>query len=86
VRLAPLPADDPGRVIMKAACFGIALVCVTAATVPATAETRLAAVCYELYMPVCALKDGKPKQYSNECFAKLDGATQIQQGPCSSAK
>jgi hypothetical protein len=68
---------------MKGACAGLALAYVIVTIFPAFAQTRLAAVCYELYLPVCAMKDGKPKQYSNECFAKLDGATDIEQGPCS---
>jgi len=43
-------------------------------------------VCMEVYQPVCAIKEGHPKTYSNECFAKVDGATDITPGPCSAGK
>ena len=44
-------------------------------------------MCYEVYRPVCATdKAGKRHTYSNDCFAKLAGATDIVVGPCSAAK
>ncbi len=67
---------------MRAVYYCLALACVAGAT-PAAAETKLPTACYEIYLPVCAMKDGKPKQYPNACFAKRDGATQIKNGPCS---
>jgi len=38
--------------------------------------------CYELYLPVCATKDGRRATYSNKCFAAHDGATDITDGKC----
>ncbi|HXP06516.1 MAG TPA: hypothetical protein VN808_20545, partial [Stellaceae bacterium] len=38
--------------------------------------------CIEVYQPVCGTKAGKRMTYSNSCFAKADGATDISEGPC----
>ncbi len=35
-----------------------------------------------VYQPVCAIKDGVAKTYSNPCFAKADGATVSADGEC----
>ncbi|MGH7092205.1 MAG: hypothetical protein ACREFB_01555 [Stellaceae bacterium] len=43
-------------------------------------------VCMEVYRPVCAVKEGHAKTYSNKCFAKVDGATDITPGHCSPGK
>jgi hypothetical protein len=39
-------------------------------------------VCTLEYNPVCGMVDGKSKNYSNRCFAKADGATNIKDGQC----
>jgi hypothetical protein len=39
-------------------------------------------VCAEIYLPVCASKEGVRQTYSNACFAKGDGATIVQDGKC----
>jgi hypothetical protein len=38
--------------------------------------------CIETYLPVCARKDGAQKTYSNDCFARADGATVASEGEC----
>jgi len=40
-------------------------------------------VCPEVYQPVCAKKRGSPKSYTNDCFARMDGAGDIKPGHCS---
>jgi hypothetical protein len=42
--------------------------------------------CIELYQPVCGTKDGERKTYSNRCFATVDGAIDIGDGPCTATK
>jgi hypothetical protein len=42
--------------------------------------------CPEIYLPVCATKDGKQETYSNSCFALAAGATINNSGKCSTAK
>jgi hypothetical protein len=39
-------------------------------------------VCIEVYQPVCGSKNGKHVTYSNSCFAKADGATEVSDGAC----
>ncbi len=41
-----------------------------------------AGFCTMLWAPVCALKDGAEKTYSNAGCAKADDATVTRQGPC----
>ena len=41
-----------------------------------------AGFCMMLWAPVCALKDGAEKTYSNASCAKADDATVTRQGPC----
>ena len=36
----------------------------------------------EVYQPVCGTITGKRVTYSNSCFAKVAGATDIKDGPC----
>jgi hypothetical protein len=43
-------------------------------------------VCTEQWLPVCGAKDGARKTYSNRCFADIDHATDISDGPCAPAK
>ena len=38
--------------------------------------------CTAQWAPVCGLKDGAAKTYSNACFAKADGATLTAAGAC----
>jgi hypothetical protein len=40
-------------------------------------------MCTEQYAPVCGQINGVTKTYSNACFARVDGAEVIAQGPCS---
>jgi hypothetical protein len=42
-------------------------------------------VCIEVYQPVCGFKNGKRITYSNSCFAKADGATEVSDGACGPA-
>jgi hypothetical protein len=44
---------------------------------------RRPAVCTEQYAPVCGIKNGVTKTYSNSCFAAAGGGAKvIAQGPC----
>jgi hypothetical protein len=43
-------------------------------------------VCTEQWLPVCATKDSARKTYSNRCFAEIDHATDISDGPCGGPK
>jgi len=45
-------------------------------------EARGACACTADHNPVCGLKNGKKKTYSNECTAECESATSITQGPC----
>lgn len=42
--------------------------------------------CPEVVDKVCATKDGKRATYANDCFARVDGATEITKGACEDAK
>jgi hypothetical protein len=48
--------------------------------------TPVQRVCTEQWLPVCGAKDGARKTYSNRCFADIDHATDISDGPCAPAK
>ncbi len=39
-------------------------------------------VCTEQYVPVCGEKNGARRTYSNACFAAVDGARVVADGPC----
>ena len=39
-------------------------------------------VCTQQFAPVCAVKNGMARTYSNACFARADGARVIAQGEC----
>jgi hypothetical protein len=41
--------------------------------------------CTEVYQPVCGTKDNTRRTYSNRCFANVDQATDIADGPCGPA-
>ena len=43
------------------------------------AETMM---CIEVYQPVCAVKNGVIKNYSNDCFAKVDSAKILHNWVC----
>ena len=45
-----------------------------------------ASACPEMVDPVCGTKDGKRKDYTNDCFAKEDGDTDITKGKCDGSK
>lgn len=55
---------------------------VTAQVVTPHADDARATVCTEQYDPVCARTGDVVKTYSNVCFARVAGATEIVQGPC----
>ena len=55
-----------------------ALVAASLAPAPAPA----AGFCTAQWAPVCALKDGAQKTYSNACFAKTDDAKVVADGEC----
>jgi Kazal-type serine protease inhibitor domain len=42
-------------------------------------------MCTEQWQPVCGTKDGARKTFSNRCFAGVDHATDISDGPCGPA-
>jgi hypothetical protein len=46
------------------------------------AQTKPAAACTMIYLPVCGVVKGKPTDFSNECEAKLAKAKSITQGRC----
>jgi hypothetical protein len=49
---------------------------------PTPKPTKTPIFCAENYDPVCGAKDGAAKTYSNDCFAKADGATVTAAGEC----
>jgi hypothetical protein len=51
---------------------------------PTPAQTQ--AVCMELYQPVCGTKEREQVTYANRCFAKIDRASHITDGPCGAPK
>ena len=44
--------------------------------------TKTPIFCTENYDPVCGVKDGAQKTYSNACFAKADDANVVAAGEC----
>jgi len=48
-------------------------------------NTRRPTVCTEQYAPVCGRINGTLKTYSNQCFARADGADAIAPGACSAS-
>jgi Kazal-type serine protease inhibitor domain len=52
---------------------------------PPPPEPQPKTFCMEVYQPVCGTKDGNRKTYSNRCFANVDQATDIADGPCGPA-
>ena len=60
--------------------FCAALALALSSTVGSMAQT--AGACTMLYAPVCALKEGATKTYTNAGCAKADGATEIKPGAC----
>jgi hypothetical protein len=57
---------------------------VTAQIEPKDFSARRPTVCTEQYAPVCGRIHGVLKTYSNQCYARADGADVITQGPCAS--
>jgi hypothetical protein len=55
---------------------------VTAQLSPKQDGARRPTVCTEQYAPVCGRINGVLRTYSNQCFARADGADVIAQGPC----
>jgi hypothetical protein len=55
---------------------------VTAQIEPKDFSARRPTVCTEQYAPVCGRTNGVLKTYSNQCYARADGADVITQGPC----
>jgi hypothetical protein len=72
---------------MKLGLFTAIILCVAAATAAARDDGRLAQakspqVCPQIWQPVCGLKGGKRVTYSNVCFARAAGATDVSPGEC----
>ncbi|THD64849.1 MAG: hypothetical protein E7813_16360 [Bradyrhizobium sp.] len=55
---------------------------VTAQLEPKDFSTRRPTVCTEQYEPVCGRINGVLKTYSNQCYARAEGADVIAQGSC----
>ncbi len=55
---------------------------VTAQLEPKDFSTRRPTVCTEQYAPVCGRINVVLKTYSNQCYARADGADVIAQGSC----
>ena len=49
---------------------------------PTPKPTKPPIFCDETYIPVCGVKDGARKTYSNACFAKADDAKVVADGEC----
>jgi Kazal-type serine protease inhibitor domain len=58
---------------------------VTAQIEPKDSGARRPTVCTEQYAPVCGRANGVLKTYSNQCFARADGADLVAQGPCTNS-
>ena len=58
---------------------------VTAQVVTPHPDDARPTVCTEQYDPACARAGDVVKTYSNVCFARVAGATDITQGPCRKA-
>lgn len=43
-------------------------------------------ICTAEYRPVCGMKNGRWKNYSNRCRAEVDGASAIRPGKCPRGK
>jgi hypothetical protein len=54
----------------------------TAQLEPRDISKRRPTVCTEQYQPVCGRINGVLKTYSNQCYARADGADIMAQGPC----
>jgi len=54
----------------------------TAQLEPRDISRRRPTVCTEQYQPVCGRINGVLKTYSNQCYARADGADIVAQGPC----
>ena len=59
---------------------------VTAQLSPKEDGARRPTVCTEQYAPVCGRINGVLRTYSNQCFARADGADVIAQGPCTGTR
>jgi hypothetical protein len=55
---------------------------VTAQLSPKEDGARRPTVCTEQYAPACGRINGVLRTYSNQCFARADGADVIAEGPC----
>jgi hypothetical protein len=49
---------------------------------PKPKPTKPPIFCAETYIPVCGVKDGAKKTYSNDCFARADDAKVVADGAC----
>jgi hypothetical protein len=54
----------------------------TAQLEPRDISKRRPTVCTEQYQPVCGRINGVLKTYSNQCYARADGADIMAQGSC----
>ena len=69
------------RMLVLAALLVTTTFCGTAGAQSMQAQTRMG-VCPEVYIPVCGTVAGVQKTFSNECFARGAGATNIMPGAC----
>jgi len=74
----------PSPFVLIAACGGLlALAGAAAAAEPDNGTfRRRPSVCTMQYDPVCGVRNGVSKTYSNACFAAADGAKVVAKGPC----
>jgi hypothetical protein len=80
-----MPRRNSPGVPLPIVAFGLLLALAGAA---AAAEPdngnfrRRPGVCTMQYDPVCGVRNGVSKTYSNACFAAADGAKVVAKGPC----
>jgi Kazal-type serine protease inhibitor domain len=77
------PASPPSTIPAPPSYLASGIV--TAQPSPKQDSTRRPTVCTEQYAPVCGRNNRVLKTYSNACFARVDGADVIAQGPCTGA-
>jgi hypothetical protein len=66
---------------MRVGLLGIsAALAILAVVMPQKASAQT--ICTQQFDPVCAVKRGVQRTYSNACFARADGARIIANGPC----
>jgi hypothetical protein len=74
-------ADD-AEIVREGRCEDSPAPTPTPASTPTIEPTPAPVFCTEDYAPVCGVKDGASKTYSNACHARADGAAVSAQGEC----